>query len=502
MRFRRICCLLLIGALLTGGACFGEENGKSFVMAGLDSTQYRSWQNNLFFARMEEKTGVHFELRQYGDADTWTKTKAAMTKDAADLPDVLFMAALTGSECIQMRQNGVLIDLKPYLEADCPNLWALLQKYPEALSAITLPDGSIAALPFISVPSMENYMWINTEWLSTLHLSQPTTAQELVDVLTAFKERDPNRNGRQDEIPLGFLGPFDLKFLAHAFGLICNDYNVFAEDGQVKFMPLEENFRLFVTWCRDLYSAGLLDKNGFLTTDELRRVTDSKATPTYGMILTRIAADLFKVTWSENYEIMMPLTYEGKQVYRSFSGPALRGTFAITAKCADPETVLKWVDYLYSEEGAVLASAGQENVDYLVDGDGTWRFVDSVQNRYEFFAAETLIDGSTEHPGVIAQDFQKRISGGAAVQKVLDGQERFAGYAVMPFPYYTLTAEQEQKIAPLQAQIGYYVDMQIARWVLGEEEISDQSFAAFEEKLKEMDIDGFLAFWQEILNQR
>ena len=55
-------------------------------------------------------------------------------------------------------------------------------------------------------------------------------------------------------------------------------------------------------------------------------------------------------------------------------------------------------------------------------------------------------------------------------------------------------------ITPLQNQIGYYVDMQLAQWVLGEKEISDESFREFETTLDEMGLNDFLAFWQGILN--
>ena len=54
----------------------------------------------------------------------------------------------------------------------------------------------------------------------------------------------------------------------------------------------------------------------------------------------------------------------------------------------------------------------------------------------------------------------------------------------------------------MQNQIGYYVDMQIARWVLGEEEISDETFAAFEQQLRELGLTEFMAFWQDVYDQR
>lgn len=502
MLFRRIFCLALAAMFCLCAAAWAEETeAPSYRMAGLDQTQYRSWDDNEFFKRMEEKTGVRFTYRQYKDANEWTKAKAALSAGADDLPDVLFKAALTGNECIQLREKGVLIDLKPLLQENCPNLWAILESQPELLDAITLPDGSVAALPFVSIPATQNYMWINSEWLSNLRLSAPTTAQELVDVLTAFQTKDPNRNNRADEIPLAFLGPFDLKFLGHAFGLIANDYNVFAEDGQAKFMPLQDNFRLFVTWCRDLYEAGLLDKNGFTTSDDLRAVTDSNAAATYGIVLTTQISDVLKVSWAANYTIMMPLSYNGKTVYRDFNGPLIRGTFAITSACKEPEKLLQWVDYLYTEEGAILAGIGMENVDYLVDGDGTWRFLDSVQSNYEYYRAGTLIDGGSVQPGVLARDFEYKMSGTTLVRDILDAQDAFSQYVVMPFPYYTLTQAQQDAITPLQEKIGYYVDMQIARWVLGEEEISDETFSAFEAELENLGLSDFMAFWQTILDE-
>ena len=503
MAFKRMIGLLLALLLCFGTTAIAEgTDAPQFVMAGYDSTQYRDWLNNQFFVRMEERTGLKFVYQQYTDAATWQKAKSAMTAGDAGLPDVLFKAALGGAECIELREKGVLIDLKPYLQENCPNLWAILDKNPDYLEAITLPDGSIAALPFIAEASTQNYMWINQEWLKTLRLEEPTTAQELIDVLTAFRDRDPNRNGKADEIPMGFLGPFDLKFLAHAFGLIANDYNVYTEDGTVRFMPLDDNYRLFVTWCRDLYRESLLDKNGFTYTDEMRTVTDSNAKPTYGVILTNMAADIFQVSWAENYEIMMPLSYEGQQVYRDFSGSILRGTFAITSHCAEPEKMLQWVDFLYTQEGAILAGIGQEGVDYLVDGDGTWRLLETNQNNYEMYRASSLIEGGAEIPGVLAGEFQTRISGGAMVRAILEKQEQFSKYVRMPFPYYSLTVDQAARIAPLQAEIGYYVDIQLARWVLGEEEITDESFSQFEKHLNELGLDSFLAFWQDVLDRQ
>ena len=508
MQKRRITCLIL-AALLCSLSCAasGEADSESYIMAGYDNTQSCDWLNNRFFVRMEERTGIHFVLQQSTSADAWNRIISSLNADSQEMPDVLFKAALTTQDCIRLRQEGVLIDLKPYLRENCPNLWALMEEDPGILSAITLPDGSVAALPYISPIPPQNYMWINQKWLDTLHLAMPTSLDELETVLTAFRDRDPNRNGKKDEIPLSFLGPFDLKFLAHAFGLIANDYNIYAENGQVRFMPLEENYRPFVTWCRDMFNKKLLyherwNINGFYITDNQRMVNDSKAAATCGMILTNSPAALFSVSWSTDYVLLEPFAFEGKQIYRDFSGPVVSGTFAITSACKDPAKMLRWVDYLYSREGSNLAVWGQENVDYMVDGDGSWRLLESQQSDY--YRASVSVDGNGEAriPCLVDVEFQCRYSGDTAVRDILQSQLRYNQFLKRPFPDYALTQEQMNAIAPLQARIGEYVDLQLARWVLGEEEISDESFARFDSTLQDMGLKEFMAFWQSVLDRQ
>lgn len=479
-----------------------ETKDRQFSLAGFDDTSMRQWEDTHFFDQMEKQTGVSFSLHQYTDADQWRSYKASLSAKQ-DLPDVLFKAALSPQECQSLREQGVLIDLKPYLPDCMPHLWTILQERPALLEAITLQDGSIAALPYINLLPKQNLLWINQQWLDNLNLSQPQTAQELVDVLSAFQTRDPNKNGRADEIPLGFLGPFDLKFLAHAFGLVSDDYNLFLDaQGQVRYMPLEENFRMFITWCRDLYQAGLMDKNGFLTADTFRKVTEEKTTPVYGAVFAPNISSLFQVSWADQYVPLLPLEYEGKRIYRDFFGPLQRGTFAVTSACASPETVLRWVDFLYTEEGGKLVSAGQENEDYLVDGDGTWRLVDAAKNNATFFIATAMMDGGAPTPGVTPVDFIRRFSGQSQAQEnTMERQQDILKYCVQPMPPLMLTDGQQTQVAEMQFSLGAYVDMHMGRWILGEEEISDASFAAFREELENLGLSSFLAIWQEAANR-
>ena len=470
-----------------------------YTMAGYDpDTAYRDWKTNLFFLRMEEKTGVAFTYQQYKTLDAWSKAKNAMRAGDPNLPDIFFKAELTHAETIDLLDRGVIIDLKPYLEEYCPNLCALMNEDPTYWDAIILPDGRIGALPYISEQPLQNAVWLNRQWLDYLKLPMPTTADELVTVLRAFREKDPNQNARADEIPLAFIGPFDLKFLGHAFGLVANDYNIFVENDEVRFMPLEENFRPFIEWLHDLYAEGLLDPEGFNTSDSLRTISDADKTNIYGGAITTMISNFLPGDWMVNYDLMMPLVYEGKQIYRNFYGNVQSGTFAVTSKCENVEEMLRWIDHFYTQEVSILGTVGQENVDYVIDGDGTWRLTTSAQNNSSFSSDVTIYSGGTT-PGVSSEAFHARFSE-IAVRHVSEQADTINAIAKRAFPYYALTYAQQDEIAPLQAKIGRYVDTQIALWVLGEEAITDEAFAAFEATLNEYGLNDFMAFWQNIFN--
>ncbi len=70
---------------------------------------------------------------------------------------------------------------------------------------ITAPDGNIYALPQVNECyhcMYQQRMWIYKPWLDKLGLKMPTTTDEFYEVLKAFKTKDPNGNGKADEIPL------------------------------------------------------------------------------------------------------------------------------------------------------------------------------------------------------------------------------------------------------------------------------------------------------------
>ena len=170
---------LMLALVLCGAFIPGAYAENAFTLAGYDHEDTsRVWTENLFFQRMEERTGVHFDLIQYTKAENWQAAKDGMLDGTVELPDALFKADLTTRETVALLEAGKIIDLKPYLEQYAPNLWALLTANPEWMEAITLPTGEIAALPALDQMQFNNAMWINQSWLSKAGTAGSITMSE------------------------------------------------------------------------------------------------------------------------------------------------------------------------------------------------------------------------------------------------------------------------------------------------------------------------------------
>lgn len=492
---RTLALLGLMMILALPQAALGEG---AFTMAGFDGDNgTHVWETNGFFARMEKRTGVSFTFEQHSDYAAWNARKDAMFA-AGELPDVFFKAELTTDELIRYTESGQLVDLAPLLEANAPNLWALLQQHPDWLAAITLPSGKIGALPTLNTLPSQNAMWINQTWLDNLGLAAPTDAESFREVLRAFLTQDPNRNGKQDEIPLTFNGVWDLKFLLHAFGLAGNDYNLYLDEaGQVRFVPLEEAYPAALAYLRSLYEEKLLYQYGFNTADTLRTVTDENTAETYGVVLGASPMQLIPYAHSKDYVLLMPLQYEGKQVYRDLFGPVTRGTFAITSACADPAALLRWVDVLYTEEGAIEAFAGVEDTDYRWNADGTWGWFGGDAAMTESVASALTLYDSGNMPWLFPRAFYQKFDN-EDVRRVDEQLSRLNAVVRRPFPYYTLTQEQQRQAVAMQDTLGAYVDECMGRMILGQTPLDEAAFEAFRQGLQERGVDEFIAFWQAI----
>ncbi|MCR5297288.1 MAG: extracellular solute-binding protein [Clostridiales bacterium] len=496
---RRLIAGILALLMMAGYAMADAPQAPDYVLEGYDGDSTGvTWETNLFFTRMQERTGISFQFSQARNETEWKERKTAIL-EGKNLPDVLFKADLTPAETRKMYEGGVIIDLKPYLEENAPDLWALLQEHPDWLEAITLPDGAIAALPAFNNMQNNDAMWINTRWLERMGLDTPATAEELTEVLRAFKTKDPNGNRSADEVPLTFIGMWELRFLGHAFGIIDNDYYVSVKDGKVVSSLTTEENRAFLSWLHQLWDEDLLDHNGFTTTDSLRQITDENKTIPYGMMMNATPLNVVPSSALDQFRLLLPLEYEGKQVYRDLAGSVIRGTFAITSACKDPAELVRWVNFLYTEEGARLAQYGEEGTEYSFTENGTWEWNEDLSTIAQITLPSNTISFGLPAPGIAAEEFQKKYVEDTT-RETVEQMAELKKYSVLPYPYVYLSDEDAAAIAALQADIMGYAEEAMACFVTGDLELNDENWNTFCETVRAKGLEDEISIWQKYVS--
>ncbi|MZQ84642.1 extracellular solute-binding protein [Paenibacillus sp. 5J-6] len=151
-------------------------------------------------------------------------------------------------------KKGALTDLGPLIDKFGPNIKASVD--PAVLEAAKV-DGKLYAIPTKTISFAGESLYVRQDWLDKVGMKAPTTLDELVAVLKAFKEKDPGGNGDKN-IPLTIKSEaMFINNIAGAFGmpLFWNDVN-----GKLTPRVLDPAFKDYVTFASDLFKQGLLDK--------------------------------------------------------------------------------------------------------------------------------------------------------------------------------------------------------------------------------------------------
>jgi len=208
---------------------------------------------------------------------------------AGEMPD-LFLP--WGGIETDLAKNGAIADLTDLLPEYAPNLW---KRVPQKVWDVVKANDPTGKGRIYYVPGFRDYGvqggLIRKDWLDLLGLEMPTTQEEYVEVLKAFKTKDPNQNGLQDEIPTG--GREDARWMDHLFamyGIAMNegfpDWDIY--DGELTYSAVTPNMRDALQFISKLYAENLLDQETLLNN---KKAWDGK-------INSGLVGNYFHFTWS------------------------------------------------------------------------------------------------------------------------------------------------------------------------------------------------------------
>lgn len=450
--------------------------------------------DNGAFQLMAERTNIQWEVQSAMWADLSEKLNILL--NSGSYPDVLFKSGINGMELQKYGNQGIFVDLMPYLEEYAPNFWALMNSSEAIYSQTVNADGKVYGLPQIVASGAAIPLpYINTKWLENVNMPEPTNPDELYEVLKAFGEKDANGNGdASDEIPILFCNAYTPQMLLPYFGLKMDFWNFtyIRDDGSIGFVTETDNFRQFLEFMAKIYGEGLMYKDSF-TIDPATQSAIGQPGDTIGMF---IDFGPFLTVGREadfDYQILTPFV---SGAMRSASG-VNPGCFVVTDACQNIEEALAWVDYLYTEEGGILAFFGVEDKSYAYNDDGSWSWVtgetddiNTVRAQYSFFGS------GGANPGQQPWDFTLKMEGDPNETRLYEEIYRVTPLFAEPYPILNYTEEQNKLMSQYKADIEPYLTGYIAEITTGVKDL-DATWDEFQSTLDNMGVQELVALYQD-----
>ncbi|WNR45768.1 extracellular solute-binding protein [Paenibacillus roseipurpureus] len=266
---------------------------------------------------------------------------------------------------------GRAMDLKPYIDKYGPNIKKNVPQ--ETWDAIT-DKGKILGIPSPSFAKTERILYIRKDWLDKLGLQVPKTSDELLHVLREFRDKDPNGNGKKDEIPFSMRDKWS--WGENIFGMFgINPDNPVLENGEIINGNMSVNMKKAIGFFKTLYDEKLLDAD-FLTNQrpqwEQKIKADQVGVWNHAVdLLPKWQDDLNKALPDKKPQVITIATPKANGV----TGPVGRiinpisKAYIVDKDAKNPEAIVKLFDWLYSEEGQRFAEMGIEGDTYKKEGD-------------------------------------------------------------------------------------------------------------------------------------
>ncbi len=328
---------------------------------------------------LEEKFNVTFQPMMIGWGDYTEKNMAwAASGTLPDLTTAVNVGTPTFYEWIDQGVVRMLPDD--------------LSKYPHLQEVVALPDvsafqvdGHSYFLPKLTYKAADTQylnmgrgMLIRKDWLENLNLQMPTNAEELLEVLRAFTENDPDGNGVNDTVGMCFQ---DTNVEAYSQWMPClgyTDEKWVKMNGEWVYACAEPHVIPLMDFFRTAYRNGWMDQD-FITREINSGEVDFSAGK-FGVLVRQTTpkhVNNIRNTWlslnpdKDFTDCVAIIPFQGDDCYQIESTSYWAETY-IPADVSDEklERLLMIMDYLYSDEGVMLTTYGFEGVDYRIDENG------------------------------------------------------------------------------------------------------------------------------------
>lgn len=462
-----------------------------------------------FFKQMEQRTNVTIEFTTV--SLNLASEQFQFMSAGDDYTDIIMDATqyYTGGSA-KIVGDGVVYNLAGLMDEYLPNYKAALESDPEYTRGVTNDDGTIPAFFLLTDVSRAAYgPVIRQDWLDELEMEKPVTYDDYYDVLTAFKTvlgADGPLAVSQCGIPYAnyLIAGYDV--IGHtspwsAYGLFTN------RDGTVVFSPATDNFYQYVEMMNKWYSEGLVQADFMVGNNPMFVDAEKVYTGQVGIFYEASGNIASYNAMDDSIEIAAiadaKQTADQQLHIRSSAGRvSATNSMAIstTVDNAKLETVARWLDYIYSEEGQLLANYGVEDLSFVYDAGGTPQFTELITNNPDGLSIDSALYVYALPNNLVGLMQSGRTDGAnnALQQEALAlWNEPDASYLYPTRA--TMTDDENEEFSLLYADIETYISENVVKFIKGERSMSEWN--AFAASFDEMNINRCVEIKQAVLER-
>lgn len=304
------------------------------------------------------------------------KTKLSVRLAGGDIPDIINTFSPNDPEHNALIEQGVFMPLDD-----------LLKKFPklkgsfsdETWNYMKSPaDGKIYGVPWMRDRGGSGIV-IRKDWLDKLGLQSPKTWDELVNVLKAFRDKDPDGNGQNDTIPLTFKDNqvSNLYAVMPLFGLNPGWSPTSGDANKLQYGLIQPAAKEAINTLRDLRQQGLLDQD--LLVGKTLGFDKFKSGKVGAIILNIGDYRQLAVLPNMKAEILDPIERGGSKWSLTLSATPINRTNQISAKSKNPEAALRYLEYQITD-GFDYIQYGAEGKTYSVQNGIKTPFADDKKD--------------------------------------------------------------------------------------------------------------------------
>ncbi len=484
---------------------------------------------NKFTKFVEEKFNIKFNFEAI--PSDGAKEKRQISLASGDFPDAYMLTAyidqFSQADLIKYGKQGVLIPLNDLIDKYAPNIKQALETNADFKAFSVAPDGNIYGLPAYSQCfhcSYPNKLWLNTGWLEKLNLEMPKTTEDFKKVLEAFKNQDPNGNGKKDEVPLSGsteeFGVHVVPYLMNAFVYDDDRNHLMLQDGKVGSAAVTDEWKQGLAYIKSLYDEGLIDPGAFTQNAEaFKKIGENGDAQILGAGAGMHPAIFLNIDHgnknSKDYNPVPPLTGPNGVSLATHDGGGVSpgAKFAITSKASEEKQIalIKLVDYMFTPEGQTNGASGMKGIDWTDPKEGDLALGENVKpmvapipttegeaprnagwsGMAHFYMPKEYRDSWVQGSDIYdSANYERRLYQATLLYQGHEPKELFPLWAIW------LDPAEVDEATMLQTNIKTYIDENELQFITGHKSL-DKDWDSYLKGLKDLKLDRYLEILQK-----